>query len=124
MLSNTIIESSMKFTKNGEVRDGKGYWVVCSSDSPDPASYIINAIRPCVDDSGLYKDDDEAVLAAKRDGVPLICGMAGIPDDIYVDTDENRNIIKEWLFQYPWYVEALCEEFPDFSDSICAGKQW
>lgn len=124
MYSNTINESSVRLAKNCEVLDGKGYWMVCSNDSPDPASYITNAIRPCVDDSGLYKDDDEAALAAKRDGVLMICGMAGIPDDIYVDTDENRNIIKEWLAQYPWYVEALCEEFPEFSESIRSGKPW
>jgi len=70
---------------------GKGYVFALTDDSE---FYIPNALHVERDDSMMtFKWDEDAADAAERDGIPLIIGMDGVPDDVYIDTPENREII-------------------------------
>ena len=78
--------------------------------------YIPGALHVERDDELLMFDDDEkAALAAERDGFPLIRGMDGVPDGVYLDTGENRAAILLGLEKYPEYrtVTHTMEQEPD-----------
>ncbi|MED4285356.1 hypothetical protein P4679_25875 [Priestia megaterium] len=51
----------------------------------------------------LVKDDSEACEEAEKDGIPLIYGLEDVPNGVYLDTEENKEIIKEMLNKYPEY---------------------
>ena len=73
---------------------GKGYIITCHSDS---GSFIRDALHIEMDtENWLYNDDDEAVRAARRDGVKLICGVPFVADGVYLDTPENRGIVEKY----------------------------
>ena len=55
------------------------------------------------DELFLFDDDQEAALAAERDGFPLVRGMEDVPDGVYLDTEENRAAILLGLQKYPEY---------------------
>ena len=40
-----------------------------------------------------FADENLAVQLAKADGVKFIEGMNGVPDNYYIDTPQNRDII-------------------------------
>ena len=61
------------------------------------------------DDLRIFKDDDEACVETEKDGISLIYGMEGVPDRTYVDTDENRDIIRRMLKKYPEYIDVRLE---------------
>lgn len=44
-------------------------------------------------------DDITAAQAAIKDGICLICDMDGVPENVYLDTPQNRNIIAKELNQ-------------------------
>lgn len=84
----------------------KGYVIAISDDSD---FYIPNALHIERNDSSipwLYADDAEAAIAAEHDGINLIHGMEHVPDGVYIDTPENRNIIVTALEQFPQYRYA------------------
>ena len=71
----------------------KGYFITATINH---GSYIPEALHvERIDDMALYDGDFEAAKAAEQDGVRLIYGMDGIPDGIYIDTPENRELIRK-----------------------------
>ena len=79
----------------------KGYFITATINH---GSYIPEALHvERIDDMALYDGDFEAAKAAEQDGVRLIYGMDGIPDGIYIDTPENRELIRKGLGLYPDY---------------------
>lgn len=81
--------------------DGTGYVLAIAGNSD---FYIPDALHVERDDDlFLYADDEAAAAAAERDGVRLIHGMDGVPDGVYLDTPENREIIKAALENFPEY---------------------
>lgn len=46
-------------------------------------------------------DDFAAARLAKKDGVKLIDDIDGIYKDFYIDTDENRKVIKDYMDAHP-----------------------
>lgn len=78
-------------------------------------SYIPEALHvERIDDMALYDGDFEAAKAAEQDGVRLIYGMDGIPDGIYIDTPENRELIRKGLGLYPDYRNWRDDFDPSF----------
>ena len=55
------------------------------------------------DELMLVEDDAEACAEAEKEGIPLIYGLEGVPDGVYVDSEENREIIAKKVQQYPEY---------------------
>ena len=49
-------------------------------------------------------DDFDAAQMAKADGIKLIDDIDGIYKDFYVDTEENRKIIKNYMEEHPEQV--------------------
>ncbi len=83
---------------------GKGY-VLAVADGSE--FYIPDAVHIERDDEAFrFADDAEAAKAAEQDGVRLIYGMEHVPDGVYVDTPENREIIQKNLEAYPAYKTA------------------
>lgn len=77
-------------------------YLICIADGSD--FYIPKALHiERNDELMLVEDDDQASIEAEKDGVKLIYNMSGLPDRVYVDTVENRQITKEMLEQYPEY---------------------
>lgn len=75
---------------------GKGYFI-STADNSD--FYIENAWHVQRDDvMDKYPDDTAATEAAKKDGVTFITGIRGIPDGVYLDTEENRNYLERWAY--------------------------
>jgi hypothetical protein len=58
------------------------------------------------DELWLVEDDEEAAIKAEEDGVKLIYNMDGVPDQVYIDTEENRRSISEMLIKYPEYYNV------------------
>lgn len=75
----------------------KGYIIcICTEES----DYIPNALHIERNDERMeFETDSDAAIAAERDGVKLIRGMEHVPDGLYIDTPENREIIRDWLEQ-------------------------
>ena len=75
----------------------KGYLIVTCDDSD---FYIADALHVERNDSlvpWMYEDDIAAAKAAERDGIKLIYGMKGVEDGTYLDTPDNRRILKNAL---------------------------
>lgn len=49
----------------------------------------------------LLDSDKEASIEAEKDGIKLIYSMNGVPDQTYIDTQQNRKTISEMLIKYP-----------------------
>ncbi len=80
--------------------------------------YIPDAVHIERDDElFLFADDEQAAQAAERDGVRLIYGMEHVPDGVYVDTPENREVIQKNLEAYPEYKKVV--DVPQTGDMIC-----
>ena len=79
--------------------------------------YIPDAVHIERDDElFLFADDEQAAQAAERDGVRLIYGMEHVPDGVYVDTPENREVIQKNLEAYPEYKKVV--DVPQTGDMI------
>ena len=90
----------------------KGYFITATINH---GSYIPEALHvERIDDMALYDGDFEAAKAAEQDGVRLIYGMDGIPDGIYIDTPENRELIRKGLGLYPDYRNWRDDLDPSF----------
>lgn len=93
---------------------GKGY-VFAIADGSE--FYIPDAVHIERDDElFLFTDDEQAAQAAERDGVRLIYGMEHVPDGVYVDTPENREVIQKNLEAYPEYKKVV--DVPQTGDMI------
>lgn len=55
------------------------------------------------DELFLVEDDEKASIEAEKDGIKLIYNMDGVPNQVYIDTEENRKVIIEMLEKYPEY---------------------
>ena len=79
--------------------------------------YIPDAVHIERDDElFLFADDEQAAQVAERDGVRLIYGMEHVPDGVYVDTPENREVIQKNLEAYPEYKKVA--DAPQTGDMI------
>lgn len=79
-------------------------WLFSYADGSD--FYIPNVLHIEKNDSlklGDKYDDKQASRDAEKEGISLIYNMEGVPNGVYVDTEENRNIITEMLILYPEY---------------------
>lgn len=95
----------------------KGY-LICTADNS--SFYIPNAEHiERNDELGLVEDDIQASKEAEKDGIKLIYNMEGVPNGVYIDTLENREIIKEMLEKFPeykkyGYKEKVSNKMRDF----------
>ena len=81
----------------------KGYFITATINH---GSYIPEALHvERIDDMALYDGDFEAAKAAEQDG---------IPDGIYIDTPENRELIRKGLGLYPDYRNWRDDFDPSF----------
>jgi len=100
----TLDEDNEATEKEIRITDKKSY-LLCNAD--DSEFYIPDALHIERNDELMLVDSDEqASIEAERDGVSLIYGMDGVPDRVYVDTDDNRNIITNALAEYPEYYNV------------------
>lgn len=77
-------------------------WLLAYADGSE--FYVPNALHvERNDELMLVEDDEQASKEAEKAGVPLIYNMESVPNDIYVDTKENREIIRKMLTLYPEY---------------------
>ena len=78
-------------------------YLVCTCTDSD--FYIPGALHiERNDDLMMVKDDVQASIEAEKDGVKLIYGMMGVPNQVYVDTEENKEVIKQALLSHPEYM--------------------
>lgn len=83
------------------VENKKGYGIFSAYCSQ---FYIPDALHiEKIDELNMFQNDEEATAQAEKDGIKLIYGMDGVPDGVYLDTEENRKIILERLEQFPEY---------------------
>lgn len=86
---------------NKKFFQGKGYGIFIAEGS---SFYIPQAEHiEKIDEDNLFSDDEEACKQAEKDGVKLIYNMEGIPDGVYIDTIQNRDILIKALEQHPEY---------------------
>ena len=80
----------------------------------------------------LYENDTAAISAAMKDGVKFIYGMNGVPDNIYIDTQENRQIIIKALsskslsageIQLVSYIDEKIKMLSEFKIQITEDEQ-
>ena len=95
----------MKYNKDVESKnDDKSSWLLIYATGSE--FYIPNALHiERNDELMLVEDDEQASKEAEKAGIPLIYDMENVPDGVYVDTEENRKIIKEMLNVYPEYMK-------------------
>ena len=73
----------------------RGYGIFCATGSD---FYITNALHiEKIDEVNKFSDDEEATEQAKKDGILFINDIDGIEKNIYIDTEENRKVIIEFL---------------------------
>lgn len=71
-----------------------GYVIAHSTDAQSgniPNADFVSLYRGLVGTE--FADENLAVQLAKADGVKFIEGMNGVPDNYYIDTPQNRDII-------------------------------
>lgn len=96
----------------------KGYVLAVCDDSD---YYIPNAEHIERNDSltpWLFPDDAAAAKGAAADGVPLIYGMDGVEDGVYIDSSENRRIITAMLEQHPEFRFKYLQNTGDISSGM------
>ena len=52
----------------------------------------------------IYENDTDAARAAERDGVRLLYGMPYVADGVYLDTPENRLILRDYSKRIAAYI--------------------
>lgn len=105
----------IKSNKEMEVKsNAKNSWLLAYADNS--GFYIPNVLHvERNDDKMLVEDDKQACVEAEKSGIPLICDMQFVPNNVYVDTEENRRIILEMLKKYPEYKKiGLLDEIFDY----------
>ena len=94
-----IIERKVDYMKE------KLYTVTICNGASDciPNAEHIERIDELVERLGKLDEIDDFVAAqiAKADGIKLIDNIEGIYKDFYVDTEENRRIIHEYMEEHP-----------------------
>ena len=86
------------------IENKKKSWLLAYAEGSE--IYIPNALHvERNDELMLVEHDEEASKEAEKDGIPLIYHMYGVPNGVYVDTEENRRIIVEMLKLYPNYIK-------------------
>jgi len=69
--------------------------------------YIPNALHVERNDELMQvATDEEASIIAESEGIKLIYDLEGVPDGVYIDTEENRRIIADMLKLYPEYSRS------------------
>lgn len=93
----------MKTNKEVELMDNcKKSWVLMYADGSE--FYIPNALHlERNDELMLVEDDEQASKEAEKAGISLIHDMEDVLKGVYVDTEENREIIIKMLNIYPKY---------------------
>lgn len=93
----------MKTNKEAELMgNSENSWLFAYADGSE--FYIPQALHIERNDAlMLVVNDTQASKDAEKAGVPLLYNVDGIPDGVYVDTDENREIINKMLTLYPEY---------------------
>lgn len=96
----------MKTNKEVEIIGGcKNSWLLVYADGSE--FYIPDALHvERNDELMIVKDDEQASKEAEKAGIPLIYDMEDVPKGVYVDTDENREIIKKMLNIYTEYKKC------------------
>lgn len=82
------------------LHSGYGYIVTISDDTE---KYIAESLHVEADPDNPVYTDDEAARAAEADGVKLIYGMEDVPDGVYIDLLENREVLCRTLSFFPGY---------------------
>lgn len=77
-----------------------GSWIfsITTSGADGYIPYAVHIERN--DETMLVNTDEEAAKEAEKAGVPLIYDMFGIEEGIYIDTEENRQILTNALKEY------------------------
>lgn len=83
--------------------ENKGYGVFIANGS----EYYIPGAEHIerIDEVNKFEDDYEAAIQAEKDGIKLINNTPFIPNRVYIDTPENRDIIEKALEKYPEYKQ-------------------
>ena len=85
----------VKIQKLNTDASGKGYKITACHFNDGP--FIRDALHVEMDTKNwLYNDDYEAARAAQRDGIKLVYGIPYAADGIYLDTVENRLILRAY----------------------------
>ena len=83
-----------------------GYLIAVCHEAEGP--YIRGAEHIEADrEAWIYENDADAARAAERDGVRLLYGMPYVADGVYLDTPENRLILRDYSKRMAAYV---CEK--------------
>ena len=84
------------------LEDNKKSYIIAIAD--DSEFYIPEALHiERNDDLFLVEDDKAASIEAEKDGIELIYNMDGVPNQVYINTEENKKTITEMLIKYPEY---------------------
>lgn len=81
----------------------KGYVITYSERDDFYIPYALHVEKDTSCNAWMYETHLAASKAARMDGVELIYGMDHVPDGIYLDTEENRQLIKDKLQEFPKY---------------------
>lgn len=99
----------------------KAYVLAMADDSP---FYIPGALHIERNDAlMLVESDEEAAICAEQDGIRLIYDMDFVPDGVYIDTPENREILLRGLTQYPQYKDVVAAGHVADPDETTSGFQ-
>lgn len=105
-------------------------YVICSGSASDlvPDALHIERNDALCEELGIIDeyDDFAAALDAEKDGVKLISGIAGIYNNFYVDTPENREIINRFLRNrkiYCFSVENSMNEIIEVRVPACSEQE-
>ena len=85
----------MNRDKKNRDKKNNGYLIAVCHEAEGP--YICGAEHIEADqEAWVYENDADAARAAERDGVRLLYGMPYVADGVYVDTPENRLILRDY----------------------------
>lgn len=76
---------------------------ICNASDCIPDAIHIERIDEIIEKIGVIDDVDdfEAAKIAQSDGIKLIDDIDGIYKNFYVDTEDNRKIIEEYITEHP-----------------------
>jgi hypothetical protein len=76
---------------------------ICNASDCIPDAIHIERVDEILEELGIYDDIDdfEAAKIAQSDGIKLIDDIDGIYKNFYVDTEDNRKIIEEYITEHP-----------------------
>ena len=107
--------------KPSYVEEEKTGYVIATCEE-DNMKYIKHITHIEKDDScDLFEDDCEAQMQAKEDGVKLLSGYLSIPDNVYLDTPENREGLQKYFSENPVYI-ILDKYLLSYKLQSCIGR--